>query len=211
MTKAILLACGPLSAFVYLTFDLAARAYPGYSYSAQTISEISAIGAASRPLAVQIGFAYDILLIAFAAGLWLVARGPALRIAALALAAIGALGFAWPPMHMRGVAFGPQDSMHIIFAGITSLLILIAIISGAAAFGNAFRRYSFATVIVMSIAGAATGSQASKIAANLPPPWAGITERIDVGTYLLWVTVLGLMLLRTLRSPNAEGARLASQ
>jgi hypothetical protein len=34
------------------------------------------------------------------------------------------------------------------------------------------------------------------MAANLPTPWIGIAERIDLGGYLLWVAVLAIALLR---------------
>lgn len=48
MVRTMLLACGPFSSVLYLGCDLAARVYPGYGYSGQTISEIGAIGVASR-------------------------------------------------------------------------------------------------------------------------------------------------------------------
>jgi len=32
--------------------------------------------------------------------------------------------------------------------------------------------------------------------ANLPMPWAGVTERISIGGYLLWQVVLAIALLR---------------
>jgi hypothetical protein len=35
-----------------------------------------------------------------------------------------------------------------------------------------------------------------RIAANLPTPWVGLWERINIGAFLLWVIVLATMLLR---------------
>jgi hypothetical protein len=37
------------------------------------------------------------------------------------------------------------------------------------------------------------------VEANLPTPWAGLTERISIGGYLLWQVVLAIALLRVER------------
>ena len=51
MLRKVLLLCGILSSLVYIAADIfAARRYPGYRYTAQTVSELSAIGAPTRPL-----------------------------------------------------------------------------------------------------------------------------------------------------------------
>jgi hypothetical protein len=44
-----------------------------------------------------------------------------------------------------------------------------------------------------------------RIAADLPTPWVGVWERINVGAFLLWVVVLATALLRT----PAERPRIA--
>jgi hypothetical protein len=41
-----------------------------------------------------------------------------------------------------------------------------------------------------------------RIAANLPTPWVGLWERINIGVFLLWVVVLAIALLRR-RGPEA--------
>jgi hypothetical protein len=40
------------------------------------------------------------------------------------------------------------------------------------------------------------GLDAPRIEANLPTPWVGVTERINIGVFLLWVVVLATALLR---------------
>ena len=45
--------------------------------------------------------------------------------------------------------------------------------------------------------GVLTFLDAPGIAANLPTPWIGVWERINVGVFLLWVVVLATALLRT--------------
>jgi len=75
-------------------------------------------------------------------------------------------------------------------------LMLAAIVFGAAAFGRQFRVYSIASLIILAAFGALTFRDASGIAANLPTPWIGVWERINVGVFLLWVVVLAVTLLR---------------
>ena len=67
---------------------------------------------------------------------------------------------------------------------------------GAAAFGKRFLLYSIGTILLLVVFGALTGLDAPRIAANLPTPWVGVTERINISGYLLWVVVLAITLLR---------------
>jgi len=66
----------------------------------------------------------------------------------------------------------------------------------AAALGKRFRLYSIATILIMLVFGALTGLDAPRIAENLPTPWVGVWERINIAGYLLWVVVLAITLLR---------------
>jgi hypothetical protein len=51
MARKLLLICGIVSSGLYVAADiLAAMRHEGYSYADQTISELSAIGAPTRPL-----------------------------------------------------------------------------------------------------------------------------------------------------------------
>ena len=73
----LLLACGTLAAPFFVLTDIIAAMllYPGYDYSAQQVSELSAIGAPSREFWMLMGYPYNLLTLAFAAGVWLVADG----------------------------------------------------------------------------------------------------------------------------------------
>ena len=66
--RRVLLACGVLSSIVYLAADvLGALRWEGYSYVDQTISELAALDAPSRPLVMPLFVTYNLLLFAFAA------------------------------------------------------------------------------------------------------------------------------------------------
>ena len=207
MGRKLLLACGVLSSLVYVVANVVSSIrWPEYRSLSQTISELSAIGAPSRSTWVPFGLAYAALVIAFGIGVWRSAARPRLRVTAALLIAIGALGPFWPPMHLRGAAPTLTETLHIVFASVSSLCILTAIACGATAFGRRFRAYSIATIAILLASGFATSLYAPRIAANQPTPYVGVWERIDLGAYLVWVAVLAVGLLRGYRQRNSAAA-----
>ena len=204
MIRKTLLACGVLSSVLYIAITVfVAMQWEGYSSASQTISELSAIGAPTRSLWVLPAAFYTVLVIAFGWGIWKSAgRTRALRIVGGLTLAYGALGLIWPfaPMHLReALAAGGgtvSDTLHLALATVTVVLMLLAIGFGAAAFGRRFRLYSIASLAILAVCGALTFLDAPRIAANLPTPWIGVWERINVAVFLLWVVVLAIRLWR---------------
>jgi Protein of unknown function (DUF998) len=205
MLRKILLACGILSSLFYVAITiLTALRYEGYSSASQTISELSAIGAPTRPLWVLLGAVYSLLVTAFGWGVWRSAsRNRPLRVAGgLIMAGFAVSGLAWPlaPMHVREVlAAGGgtlSDTMHIVLAMVTVALMSLAIGFGATAFGKRFRLYSIKTMVILVGFGVLTGLDSPRISTNLPTPWIGVWERISIGAFLLWIVVLAVTLLR---------------
>jgi Protein of unknown function (DUF998) len=200
--RKVLLVCGILSSLLYGAMIGAIR-FEGYSPISQTVSELSAIGAPTRPLWMLLGSVYDMLVVAFGVGVWVSAGGErALRAVGGLLVAFGMLGLAWPfaSMHQREVLAAGEgtlsDTLHIILGMVTVLFMLVAIGVGATAFGKRFRLYSIATILILLVFGALTGLDGPRIAANLPTPWVGVWERINILGFLLWVLVLAIALLR---------------
>ena len=200
-TERALLACGVASSVIYIAANIAgSMAWPEYRSASQTISELSAIDAPSSRIWVPLGLTYDVLLVAFGVGLWRVApRARGLRVAGGLLIAIALIGPFWPPMHLRGTPTTLTDTLHVVWAAVTSGLILLAIAFGSTGLGKAFRAYSYATLAVLLGVGALTFEYAPRVAANLPTPWLGVIERVDLGAYLLWVAVLSIVLVRRSR------------
>jgi hypothetical protein len=203
MVRKGLLVCGILASFLYVAMSLfVGRLWEGYSSWSQTISELSAIGAPTRPLWVVLGAVYTVLMVAFG---WGVVKSSshnrALRVAGALLVIQGVFGLFWPPMHQRAVlAAGGgtlTDTMHIAWTIVTSLFFMFALGFGAVAFGKRFRVYSIATMVIVFAAGAWTGTYASGIEANLPTPWAGVWERINTTAFMVWIAALAIALLRT--------------
>jgi Protein of unknown function (DUF998) len=215
MARKSLLVCGILSSLLYVAMTIVvAMQWEGYSSASQTISELSAIGAPTRSLWVVPGAIYTLLVTAFGWGVWKSAgRIRALRIAGGLILAYGSLGVLWPfaPMHLREtLAAGGgtlSDTMHLVLASVTVFLMLLAIGAAAAAFGTRFRVYSLATLAILAAFGALTFLDAPRIAANLPTPWIGVWERINIGVFLLWVVVLATTLLRVKDAAAATDRR----
>ena len=198
----ILLFCGILSSLYYVAINIfVPMQYEGYNSVSQTISELSAIGAPTRPLWVLLVSFYSLLVIAFGLAVWESAIGNRpLRNVAVLLLVYGVSGFFWPPMHQREVlAAGGStfaDTMHIVFTIVTVILMLLAIGFGASAFGRKFRIYSTGTIVGLLVFGVLTGIDAPNISTNQSTPWIGIWERINIGIFLLWVIMLAIVLLK---------------
>ena len=197
-----LLGCGILSSLLYVLANMVgARRWRAYSSTSQTVSELSAIGAPSRPAVVPLLTAHGALVIPFGVGVWESAgRQRALRVTGACLVGLGASDLSAPlfPMHRReALAQGERsrtDTMHIVLTGVNSSLILLAIGFGSPAFGRRFRFYSLGTILVLLATGGLTAAQGSRLEANQPTPWAGVMERISIAGYLLWQVVLAIAL-----------------
>jgi hypothetical protein len=65
MALKLLLACGILSPLLFVAMNVfVPRLFDGYSLASQTVSELSAIGAPTRPLWVWLGTVYCLLFAA---------------------------------------------------------------------------------------------------------------------------------------------------
>ena len=201
MVRKVLLVCGVLAPLLYVATDiLATMLYEGYSYTDQTISELFAIGAPTRPLVLVLAPAYALLVYAFGVGFWASAgEKRALRFVAAGLIGKEILGLVvtvFFPMHMRGFEGTLTDTMHGTLTLVGNLFMLLAIGFGATIFGKRFRLYSIATMLLIVVGGVLAGLDIPQMAADLPTPWMGLWERMDAFAYMLWMAVLALALIR---------------
>ena len=197
-----LLACGILAPVLYVAMTLfVGLLWDGYSIVSGVPSELSAIGAPTRLLWIWLGVVYAVLMVAFGWIVWKSAPpNQALRVVGALLMASTVVGQFWPPMHQRAVlAAGGgtlTDTLHLVWAAITGIFFMLIVGFGAAALGGRFRIYSIATLVIGLACGAVTGTYASQVQANLPTPGIGIWERISIATFMGWIAVLAIALLR---------------
>ncbi len=208
MVRKILLVCGIASSVLYIGMNVfIPMLWDGYSVVTQTVSELSAIGAPTRTIWVWLGTLYTLLLTAFGWGVWRSSRGNRpLRVTGALMMVHGLFGLFWPPMHLRGNPATLTDILHVVWGGVTVMLMMLAVGFGAAAFGKRFRIYSIITLMVFIAFGILTGIEGPRIAQNLPTPFIGIWERINIAAYMLWVIALAVAVLRAQPQANAGHA-----
>jgi hypothetical protein len=200
--KALLL-CGVASSLLYALMIWGIR-YEGYSPISQVPSELTAIGAPTQALWARLGWIYTVLITAFGIGVWKSAgRNGAVHVVGGLILAYASLGLLWPfaAMHQREVlAAGggtTSDTLHVVLGAVTVLLMFLAIGIGATAFGKRFRMYSIVTIVVLLVFGGLTFLEAPRLQMNLPTPWIGLWERINISVFLLWIVMLATVLRRT--------------
>ena len=174
--------------------------YEGYSTVTLTVSELSAVDAPTRILWVLLVMPYPLIFTAFGWGVLKSSKeNRSLKVTGGLIIAYCIFNFYWPPMHMREViASGGgtlSDTLHLVWAMITLLFMMLLMGFGAAGLGKRFRYYTFATWVVFILFGVLTFMESPGIEANLPTPYIGLWERINIGAFLLWVAVLAIVLL----------------
>lgn len=206
------LVSGVVSSLLYVAMNvIVAAQWPAYDSASQTVSELSAVGAPTRPLWVAMGVVYTLLVTAFGWGVRMAAGDDRrLRVAGILIAIYGALGVVWPfaPMHLRSaLAAGGgdfRDTLHVALGVATVVLYLLALGFAAAALGKAFRVYSIASFVVLLTFAALTFRDAPNVGTNQPTPLIGVWERINIGVFLLWVIVLAIALLMRGRATSSR-------
>lgn len=205
--RTLLLICGILAALLNVGTDiLAGVLWPGYSFIAQSASELSALGAPTRPFVVLLELMYDVLMITFGVGVWRSAgRNRALRVTACLVignVAITVVASAFFPMRLGASATTPG----VILGAVSVLCFLLAMGFGAAAFRNWFRFYSIGTLLaylILAIMRIWVSPQTGEVA---PTSLVGIQERTMIYSYMLWVVLLAIVLLRMKERPSSTSA-----
>ncbi|MFH6769521.1 DUF998 domain-containing protein [Gaetbulibacter aquiaggeris] len=209
MMRNTLLLCGILSSLWYVAINIfVPMLYDGYSMASLTVSELSAIGAPTRILWVLLSFLYPLLLAAFGWGVFQSREGNrALRIVGSVIIFYCIMNFYWPPMHQRDVLAAGEgtltDILHIVWAMMTLILMMVIMGYGAAALEKAFRLFTIATFVIFIVFGVLIGVEAPDIRTNLPTPHIGIWERINIGAFMFWVIVFAIVLIRRKNIPDS--------
>ena len=211
MGRKHLLYCGIAAALFYIAMNIF---FPfldkRYNWITQTVSELSAVDAPTRPLWFPLGIVYTLLITAFGWGVFRSAGGKRyLRIVGILLIINGLIGLTWSPMHQREVlAAGGgtfTDTWHLVMASVTVLLMFLSIGFGAAAFGKGFRFYSIITILVFIVFGVLTFVEAPNVDKNLPTPYIGLWERINIAAFMAWLLVFSINLLRLEKNSSDRG------
>ena len=193
-----LLECGLAASLLYAAMNVVVPMFDvNYSCVTQTVSELSAIDAPTRPLWAALASIYTLFFVLFGWGVWRSASGNrALRVVASLFIFCGLFGIFWPPMHLRGETTTLTDTLHIAWTAAWGLLTMLAMGFSAFAFGKNFRWFSLVSIVLLLGFGAMTSLEAPNITKNLPTPTIGVWERLNIGVFLVWLAVLAIVLLR---------------
>jgi hypothetical protein len=193
----VLLTSGLLAPLLYFGTDrLVGRLIPSYSFSAQSMSDVSAIGSPQRSLAVLLSVVACVFMTAFGVSLWLVSD-QVLLLRAVSVLIIGNAIFGLIAILFFPTQYGVRPNfvsagVLIMFASV--LCFILAIVFGAIASKGWFRIFSLAipaTYILFAILRFAT---AKNFSTGEAVSLIGAQERTMSYTYLLWVFVFSIYL-----------------
>lgn len=189
MWPKVLLVCGIVAPLLFVGTNLLGGVlWRGYSFTHQSISDLSAIGAPTRAVVVPLFIAVDLLLAGFGLGVWgLAGQNVALRIVAGLLVAYGVVGCAAEFFPYRLGEPPKPFNAGVILTAAGVIFLLLAILSGAAAYRNWFRFYSIGTLLVFAVLTVVGFAQAEAR--------VGLQERVLSFGCLLWVAMLAIVLL----------------
>jgi hypothetical protein len=191
MQRKLLLVAGIVSSIYYIELNIFIPfLFEGYDIASQTISELSAIGAPTRILWVVLAALYIVLFAAFGLGVLRSANGNRfIRISGILVIIYAVINVYWPPMQLRGNEPALTDTLHIVWASVTLLLMML--IMGSAMMGSSkkFRLYTIVTFAVFLVFGILTAMEAPGIPTNEPTPHIGIWERINIAAFMIWIIV----------------------
>jgi hypothetical protein len=205
-----LLLAGAAAAVLYVAIMVVAGAMtPGYSHVSQPVSSLYQAGSQlGGPVAVAF-LVYNVLVAAFGFAIVRLARsrgermhaGVAAGIAVVLVGVAGALDDVFPQDPI-GSAITSTGTLHIVFAGVASLLTVAAM--ALAAWWLLGRRelrplawYSIASLLVVLVSGPVTAAATAS-----GSPVMGLAERVTILTFTLWMAVLSVVLARTASLPR---------
>jgi hypothetical protein len=203
-----LLWLGVAAAALYVSIvQIGAELTPGYSHVAQHVSSLYQSGAAlGLPIAVAFGV-YNVLVAMFGVGVAGLARGLGGRRARVGVAAgvaIVLLGVAGAidavfPQDPIGAPITTTGTLHIVFAGVASLLTVAATALTAAWLLarpglRPLALYSLASIVVILAFGPITAAATAS-----GSPIVGVLERVTILTFTLWMAITSVVLLRATR------------
>jgi hypothetical protein len=197
-SQRVFLACGILASLLYMAADLiAGRMLKGYSFSAQSMSELSAASSPTRGLVVALNVVAVGLMIAFGTGVWRAGGQAFLQHVVAGLVILNAVGALFATLFFPNT-YGVRPvfaSPGVLIMAFSVLCSILACIFGAIAYSGWFRVLSIAipaAFVLLTVVRYATASTAASVAAG---PMIGSQERTMAYAYFVWVMALAVYLL----------------
>lgn len=195
--KRVYTLCGMIAPIAYVfAVIIGGFLIKDYSHIYNSISELTASNVQKVPIIFVLFFLYNLTLIVFGVGLTKTASTLKAKTASWMLVVVGILGmgmlvYVQDPRHLA-MTFG--GTIHLVLAGLSSLLTMISIVLFGFSIKNdiimkKFAIYSFISFGIIFITG---GITAMSVANDLS--FGGLFERITIGTFIQWVFVIAFKL-----------------
>ncbi len=198
MVQKILLSCGILAPLIYLGTDwLAGKLLKGYSFIAQSMSELSAAGSPTRSCVVWLTLLAGAVMIAFGVGVWR-AAGQGLLAHVVSGLVIGNVTTGLIATIFFPKSFGERPSFGspgVQFTFFSVLFFVLAMVLGAFAFSGWLRILSIAIPVAYILLAVLRFATASTPAGGTAASAIGAQERSMAYSFLLWVMALAIYLL----------------
>lgn len=190
----IFLLFGIIASLIFFVADLMAIKFvKKYNFITQSINELHAVGAPSRPFLVASNISIFLLILFFGIGVWSMASDNwALYLIAILIITFSIFNFIGLFYPMR-VGQSP-NTMNVIIGALGVFSLTFAIPLGALAFNGWFRILSVVISIIFILLTILGTLVLPRVIKNTKPT-TGIQERVMIYTIFIWVTFLALKLL----------------
>jgi hypothetical protein len=202
---------GLAAALVYVAATVAGSLLdPSYSQVRQHVSDLTATGASTRLALAPPYFLYNLLVLGFAVALYSASdRSRLFRVGLACLTAnaiAGVMMVTWFTEDKGGAPVTFAGTGHVIFAGVSSLSIVVA----SFVYGFAFRRTAewrpLSVFSLMVGVGFLVLGSLAVIATGAHSALAGLAERGPIGLSILWILVVSWRALALVRRPASRPA-----
>ena len=197
--KKIFYLFGILSPILYASAVVAGDIlWPSYNQMRQPISELTADFAPKMPLVSALFNFANLCGFLFGLGLLLNSkkRSKSFKIISLLLtiAGVASLSFVFFPQDPIGAPLTFKGLVHLVLAGLASMLTIAVVFTGAYAFQSLAKMKKFSLIVgwIIVISGILTAISTTQF-----PSIFGIMERITIGTYMVWLPILAFTLFKT--------------
>ena len=199
---------GSLGPFIYLVATLTGGyLWTGYSHYSETVSTLTSSGAPNQAILTPLFAAYNICVLLLAVGLYIGIRNKGARVGSTLMALAGACGlllFWFPQDFPQGPPTTFTGTMHVAIAGIIAFASLASVLEyGLSLRKNAsWKTFARFCLIWFPIALMLGGFGA----ASITTAYAGLAERLSIGSILVWIEIAGVFLFT--RSKTLNPAKL---
>lgn len=188
---------GALAPFVYLiAVIIGGYLWSGYSQYSETVSTLTSSGAPNQEFLTPLFAIYNVFIIVLAVGLYfgVKAKKPLFGSTFLAVSGISGLILYWFPQdYPQGPPTTFTGTMHVAIAGIIAFTSLASML----AFGLQLRKvHTWKQFAIFSLVWLPVALVLGALGAiSITTSYAGLAERLSIGSILLWIEIMSLALI----------------